>query len=153
MKIAAAAQMIVNAISHTMISPLNSVLDEFFVDPIPPVVAPPDFSKNEPAGNRSPWNDDRPKVPDFRPGGLRTQARYLKTSVALRSHFPRRSSLVRAQLAPGWRSIGATCSSSWTRWRSCCSSRNRLARSAGDANGVAFRSFDRCRELEEIIFD
>ena len=43
----------------------------------------PDPSINEPAGNRSSWNDDGPKVPDFRPGGFRAQAQYLKMIVAL----------------------------------------------------------------------
>ena len=60
-------------------SNIVGVFDKFLVDPVAPVVPAPDFSANKPAGNRSPWKDDGPKMPDFRPGRLCTQAQQLKT--------------------------------------------------------------------------
>jgi hypothetical protein len=48
------------------------VFNEFLVDPVAPVVPAPDLTGNEPAGNRSPRNEDGPKVPDFCPGRFRT---------------------------------------------------------------------------------
>ena len=43
------------------------ILDEFFVPPAPPTVAPPYHSPNEPTGNRSPRNDYPPEMPGIRP--------------------------------------------------------------------------------------
>jgi hypothetical protein len=67
------------------------VLNERFVDPAAPIVASPDFSKDEPAGHRSPWDDDSSKMPDFRPGGFCTQAQHLKVIVPACFHFRRRA--------------------------------------------------------------
>jgi hypothetical protein len=50
------------------ISLVIPVLDELLVGPTPPVVASPDLSIHEPARNRSPGDDDRPKVPNAYPG-------------------------------------------------------------------------------------
>jgi hypothetical protein len=46
-------------------------LDELLVGPTPPVMASQDLSIHEPTRNRSPRNDDRPKVPNAYPGRLR----------------------------------------------------------------------------------
>lgn len=102
---------------------IGRVLDEFFVDPAASVVPAPNLTANKPAGNRSSWNDDSPKMPDFRPCGLRRHAQGLKNMVALRSHFRRRASPARSASDSGGRSIAARrCSSSWTCWRSRCTS-------------------------------
>jgi hypothetical protein len=44
------------------------VLDELLVGPVPPVVASPNFSIHKPPRNRSPRDDDGPKVPNAHPG-------------------------------------------------------------------------------------
>lgn len=48
------------------------ILDKLLVYPMAAVVAPPDFSIEQPTGDRTPWHDYRPEVPDFRPGGPET---------------------------------------------------------------------------------
>jgi hypothetical protein len=40
------------------------LLNEFLEDPVAPVVPSPHSTKNKPAGNRSPRNDDGPEVPN-----------------------------------------------------------------------------------------
>ena len=52
------------------------VLNELLMNPMVTVVAPPHFSKDQPASDRSSRNDDRPKMPDFRPGRFRAKAQY-----------------------------------------------------------------------------
>jgi len=140
---------------------ITRVLNELLINPVVPIVAPPAFSKDEPACDRSPRHDDSPKVPEFHPCGHRTQARHLKIVAAACFHFRRGPPPVRPQRAPRWRAFAAKCSSSrtWLRnWRSsrnrlpsCSSSRNRLARSPGVTDGFDFRSFDPRPALEEVI--
>ena len=43
------------------------MLDEFFVGPTSPTAAPPYRSPNEPTGDRSPRDDDSPKMPGIDP--------------------------------------------------------------------------------------
>jgi hypothetical protein len=50
---------------------ITRVLSELLINPAAAIVAPPDLSKDEPARDRSPRNDDSPKVPDFHPRRLR----------------------------------------------------------------------------------
>ena len=45
------------------------VLDELLIDPMASIVPPPDPTENKAAGDRSSRNENRPKVPDFGPGG------------------------------------------------------------------------------------
>ena len=49
------------------------ILVKFLVDPMPPVMASPNSSVYEAARYRSPWNDDRPEMPNFGPGRFRLQ--------------------------------------------------------------------------------
>jgi hypothetical protein len=127
------------------------VLNELLINPMVTVVAPPHFSKGEPASDRSPRENDSPKMPNFRPGGFRTQAQNLKIIMALHCHFRRGVLSVPRPGAPSRLSIPAKRSSSRTFLRSRRSSRNRLARSPGDAIGFGVRSFEPCRALEEAI--
>ena len=46
---------------------LKGVLNEFLVNPMAPVVAPPDFSKDEPAGDRTSGDKDGPYMPGLGP--------------------------------------------------------------------------------------
>jgi hypothetical protein len=128
------------------------VLNEFLVDPAPAVMTSPYLSENEPARNRPPWNDDGPKVPDFRPSGFRGQVQHLKIVVPVRCHLLRRSLSVRARGAACSWSVAAKRSSSWTRSRSRRNSRNRLARPPSDVTCSNVRCLDPGREPEEIIF-
>jgi hypothetical protein len=49
------------------------VLDEFLVDPMPPVMTSPNPSVQKAARDRSSWNDDCPKMPYFCPRRSRLQ--------------------------------------------------------------------------------
>jgi hypothetical protein len=62
------------------------VLNELLMNPMVTVVAPPHFSKDQPASDRSSRNDDRPKMPNFRPGGFCIQAQNLKIITAQGFH-------------------------------------------------------------------
>jgi hypothetical protein len=55
---------------------LCSKLGELFVSPMPPVVAAPDFSVDEPACDGSTREDHRPQVPCLCPGGLRAKVHH-----------------------------------------------------------------------------
>jgi hypothetical protein len=48
-----------------------SLLDKFFVDPVAAVVTPPHSPPQKAAGDRAPWNGDRPQMPVFHPGSGR----------------------------------------------------------------------------------
>jgi hypothetical protein len=50
------------------ISLVIPVLHELLIGPTPPVMASPNLSIHEPTRNRSPGDDDRPKVPNAYPG-------------------------------------------------------------------------------------
>jgi hypothetical protein len=50
----------VNAAAIVAQSNIVDVFDEFLVDPVAAIVPAPDFAENQPAGNRSPGNDDGP---------------------------------------------------------------------------------------------
>jgi hypothetical protein len=49
------------------------ILDKFLVYPLPPVMASPNSSVHEATGNRSPRDNDRPEMPNFRPSRVRLQ--------------------------------------------------------------------------------
>jgi len=49
--------------------------DKFFVHPMTAVVASPNLSTYEPAGNGAPGNDDRPQMPSFCHGGALAQSK------------------------------------------------------------------------------
>jgi len=42
--------------------------DKLLVPPLPPVMAAPDLSEDEPASDGSTWQEDRPQVPGLHPG-------------------------------------------------------------------------------------
>ena len=65
------------------------ILDEFLINPVPAVTASPNPSVYEPTGNRSPRNDDRPKMPNFRPSGSRRQCSINEIMTA-NHHLPSR---------------------------------------------------------------
>jgi hypothetical protein len=52
------------------------ILDEFLVNPMAAVVATPHLSIEQPPRDRTPWDDYRPEVPDFGPGGFRNELEY-----------------------------------------------------------------------------
>jgi len=113
------------------------------------IVPAPDLTENKPASDRSSGNNDCPKVPDFRPSGLRTLGQCLSMIMARCGHFRFRDPSERAICGP---SIAAERSSSSTCWRSRFSSRNRFARSVGDTAGLGARSFDPRGTFEVIIW-
>jgi hypothetical protein len=69
-------------------STLNPVLDEFSVDPAPPVTTPPDLSIHKPPRNRPLREDDRPKVPYTSPYRSWLQ-RIIHTVVRINDHAER----------------------------------------------------------------
>lgn len=58
-------------VERLSISAVIRVLDKSLVSPTAAVVAPPNPSIHEPASNRAPGNDDRPKMPNLCPCRLR----------------------------------------------------------------------------------
>ncbi len=62
-------------LSHSCPKPLklSGVLNEFLINPMAPIVAPPDFSKDEPARDRSPRDKDGPQMPSLSPARRRAQ--------------------------------------------------------------------------------
>jgi hypothetical protein len=146
-----------NASLPTFVLPIDRrssivrVLNEPLVDPVSPVVPSPDATDNKPSGNRSPRKEDDPEVPNLGPGGPGSSVRHLKIVVALRGHLRRRPPPVRAHGASCLRAVAANRSCSRTCLCSRCHSRNRLARSPCEADGLGVLGFDVRRELAEII--
>jgi hypothetical protein len=64
---------------------LKGVFNEFLINPMTPIVAPPDFSKDKPAGDRSSRDEDRPQMPCLSPGRRRAQVRQVMI-IAVRNH-------------------------------------------------------------------
>ena len=65
---------------------------EFLVGPTPSVVAAPNFTENETAGDRPSRDNYSPKVPYFRPGGLHFETKIGRMLSFLTIIFPRLSS-------------------------------------------------------------
>jgi hypothetical protein len=130
-------------------SSIIRVLNDPLVDPVSPVVPSPDAIDHKPAGKRSSRNDDGPEVPNLCPGGLGNSVQNRKIVVALRGHL-RRTPSVRAHGASS-RAVAPSHAILWTCLRSRCHSRNRLARSPGEADAFGVLGFDVRLELEEII--
>ena len=72
------------------ISLVIPVLDELLVGPTPPVMASPNLSIHEPTRNRSPGDDDRPKVPNAYPGRPRPRTLILFKILAACDHLQSR---------------------------------------------------------------
>jgi hypothetical protein len=84
---------------------------ELLVFPAEPVVAPPDFSIDEPAGDRSTREEDGPHVPCLRPRGLRVKVRYRMVVVVDNHRAPveeqsRRAEYDRPTASPCWVRMG-----------------------------------------------
>jgi hypothetical protein len=124
---------------------LRGVLNEFLINPMAPIVAPPDFSKDEPARDRSSRDKDGPQMPCLSPGRRRAQVlqvmiiavsnharplskeqsrqtAYDGPTVTL-SHDSTLSHRFVSVLPRGLRRIAAAASAFLTRWRRSCSSR------------------------------
>lgn len=67
------------------------IFDELLVDPAPSIVPAPHLAPQKSAGDRSPRDHDRPKMPDIGPGSTSMPGEALKEIVAVHIHFrPRR---------------------------------------------------------------
>src|ERR1700686_765749 len=64
---------------------LKGVLNEFLINPMAPIVAPPDFSKDKPARDRSSRDKDGPQMPCLSPGRRRARVQQVMT-IAVRDH-------------------------------------------------------------------
>src|SRR5260221_11317482 len=71
------------------------VKGEFLINPVAPVVAPPDLSKYQAAGDRSPRDEDGPQLPCLSPGWRRGQVQHIMT-IPLSNH-PRTLSKTKAR--------------------------------------------------------
>ena len=69
------------------ISLLTRILEELFVDPTPPVMASPNPSPHESTRNRSPRDDNPPKVPKAYPGWPRLRALIVFKILTARDHL------------------------------------------------------------------
>jgi hypothetical protein len=64
---------------------LKGVFNEFLINPMAPIVAPPDFSKEKPACDRSSRDKDGPQMPYFSPDRRRTRVQQFMI-IAVRDH-------------------------------------------------------------------
>src|ERR1700687_1769730 len=64
---------------------ITRILNEFHINPVVPIVSPPDLSKDEPAGDRSSRDEDGPQMPCLSPGWRRAQVQQVMI-IAVSNH-------------------------------------------------------------------